>query len=193
MQKGRYISALLRSPKTVLTAQDITLLWSQEASHTSLIRLNYYVRKGDLIRIRKGIYVKDGNYNRLELASRVFTPAYVSFETVLAKEGLIFQLYEPIFAASYISREIEIDGQKYVYKKIKNNVLTNSLGINQADEISIASAERAFLDTLYIDSDYHFDNLRSLNWEKVLTILPLYANKSLAKKVKALMDEAKKA
>jgi uncharacterized UPF0160 family protein len=119
----------------------------------------------------------------LELATRIFTPSYVSFETVLVTEGLIFQYYEKIYVASYLDREISVDDQTYTYRKVKTSVLVNSLGVDQIDETSIASKERAFLDTLYTHSDYQFDNLRDLDWEKIFTILPIYSNKRMAKSV----------
>ena len=52
------------------------------------------------------------------------------------------------------------------------------------DYYSIASKERAFLDVVYLNKDYHFDNLANLNWDKVFEILPIYHNKRLDKKVK---------
>jgi hypothetical protein len=119
----------------------------------------------------------------LELATRIFTPSYVSFETVLVTEGLIFQYYEKIYVASYLDREISVDDQTYTDRKVKTSVLVNSLGVDQIDETSIASKERAFLDTLYTHSDYQFDNLRDLDWEKIFTILPIYSNKRMAKSV----------
>jgi len=47
----------------------------------------------------------------------------------------------------------------------------------------IASLERAFLDRVYRNPDYHFDNLDVLNWEKVFNILPIYNNKEMNKRV----------
>jgi hypothetical protein len=119
------------------------------------------------------VYVKDKNYDKLELAVRVFTPAYVSFETVLAREGLIFQYQDSITVASYLTREIVMDGQKYEYRKIKDSVLTNTDGVMQQENLWIASRERAFLDVLYSKTDYHFDNLRSVNWDTVESLLPI--------------------
>lgn len=190
MQKGSFLTTLLRSDKTVFTFKDVALLW-QDAGPAARVRLNYYVKKGDLVRIRKGIYVKNENYNRLELATRVFTPSYVSFETVLVKEGLIFQTYEQIFVASYLTREVDIDNQRYHYRKIKTDVLTNTFGIDHRDETAIAGKERAFLDTLYIHLDYQFDNLRSLDWEKAFDILPIYGNKQMAKRINRLYSQTK--
>jgi len=183
LQKGNYLTTLLRSNKTVFTSKDIALLWQDPGSSAARVRINYYVKRGGLYHIRKGLYAKNKYYSKLELATRIFTPAYVSFETVLAKEGLIFQMYDPVFIASYTTREISIEGQTYSYKKMKYSVLIDPVGIENNNETSIATKERAFLDTLYINNDYHFDNLRSLDWDRVLEILPLYDNKRMTKKV----------
>lgn len=186
MQKGDYLTTILRSAKTVFTSRDIAILWQDPGSSATRVRISYYVKKGDLIRLRKGLYVKNKDYNKIELATRVFTPSYVSFETVLAKEGLIFQMYQPIFIASYTTRKIIVDNQEYSFKTMKNNILTNSLGVENSNETSIASKERAFLDTLYVNNDYFFDNLRSIDWEKVNIILPIYDNQRMVKKVSQL-------
>ena len=186
MQKGDYLTTILKSDKTVFTSKDIAILWQDSGTSATRVRISYYVKKGSLVRLRKGLYAKDKNYNKLELATRIFTPAYVSFETVLAKEGLIFQMYQPIFVASYTTRKIIVDGQEYSFKKIKDTVLSNSLGVENTNEMSVASKERAFLDTLYINNDYYFDNLRSLDWDKVFQILPIYNNQRMFKKVNLL-------
>jgi len=184
--KGGYLATILKSNKTVFTSKDIAILWGEAASPATWVRINYYVQKGELIRLRKGIYAKSGGYNKLELATRIFTPAYVSFETVLAKEGLIFQFYEKIFMASYLTREFIINDQIYTLRKVKDAVLTNPMGIEHREETSVATKERAFLDTLYINSDYQIDNLQGLNWEKVFEILPIYTNQRMKKAVNRL-------
>jgi len=190
MQKGTYLTSILRSNKTVFSSKDIALLWHDPASSATRVRLYYYIKKGDLYRIRKGLYAKSRNYNKLELATRIFTPSYVSFETVLAREGLIFQYYVAVFIASYLTREIIVDGQTYSYRRIKDGVLTDTIGIEHVSETSIATQERAFLDTLYVNADYQFDNLRSLGWEKVFEILPIFNNQRMAKKVNRLYKKA---
>ncbi|MBU3979650.1 type IV toxin-antitoxin system AbiEi family antitoxin domain-containing protein [Patescibacteria group bacterium] len=179
----RSISDLLRSKKTVFTFKDISLIWSSGDKKATIAGVNYYVKIGQLHRIRRGIYAKDKKYDRLELASRIFIPSYVSFETVLTQAGINFQFYGKITVASYQTREITVEDQIYSYKKIKDLVLTNSIGVEHKDEKSIATAERAFLDTIYIHKDYHFDNLGSVDWDKVFEILPIYKNKRMIKKV----------
>lgn len=186
MSKGNYLTAILRSPKTVFTSKDIALLWGEQSSNSARVRLNYYVKSGDLYRIRRGLYTKNKDYNKLELATRIVSPSYVSFETVLAKEGVIFQFYSQIFVASYLTREIVIDGQAYSFKQMQKQLLTNPIGIEHKEESSIATKERAFLDTLYSNTDYHFDNPDDLDWDKIFKILPIYQNQRMTKRVKEL-------
>jgi hypothetical protein len=181
--KKTSISVLLRSDRTVFSFQDICLLWGITDTRAAIAAVNYYVRTGDLFRIRRGVYAKDRNYDRQELASRIYTPAYVSFETVLVGSGINFQHYGQIFIASYLSREIDVDGQVYVYHRIKDSVLIEPSGIVVASGRSIATPERAVLDTVYLNKDYHFDNLSSLDWDQVFRLLPLYDNKRMAQKV----------
>lgn len=181
--KGKYIEILLRSSKTIFTIKDIALLWGEEVNNTILVRLYKYVKNGKLIRVHQGIYAKDKNYDRLELATRIYTPAYISFETVLTRSGINFQYYENIFVASYVTRDIEADNQKISFIRMKDYVLTNTIGIEEINNIAIATKERAFLDRIYISKDYHFDHLDVLDWNKVFEILPIYRNKKMEKKV----------
>lgn len=185
MQKGDYLSVVLRSKKTVFTFKDLILLWG-DSGQAARVRASYYIKKGDLYRIRRGFYAKDKNYDKFELATRIFTPAYISFETVLGRAGITFQYYSQIFVASYLTRELKIDGQVYSYRKIKGLVLTENNGIDNLEEYSMASKERAFLDTFYINKDYYFDNIAPLDWEKVFNMLPIYGSKRMEKRIEEL-------
>lgn len=179
------ILKIYSSRNTVFTFKDISLIWKDTNPDLIKAKVNYYVRSGKLYAIRRGIYAKDKDYDKLELATKIYTPSYISFETVLAKAGIVFQFYTQIFAASYLTREITADNQIYSYRKIKDSILTNHAGVEKKDNYTIASAERAFLDVVYLNKDYHFDNLSPLNWEKVFEILPVYGgNKRMEKKVK---------
>ena len=55
----------------------------------------------------------------------------------------------------------------------------------------IASKERAFLDIMYINKDYYFDNLIGIDWDKVFKILPIYNNKRMTKKIKEIFIDFK--
>lgn len=181
--KGEYAEILLRSSKTVFSTKDIALLWGEKGGKTVNVRLSKYVKKGKLIRVHRGIYAKDKNYDRFELATRIYTPSYISFETILTRNGINFQYYGNIFVASYITRDIETDGQKISFVRMKDYVLSSTVGIEHKNDVAFATKERAFLDRIYVSKDYHFDNLHGLDWDKVFEILPIYRSKRMNKKV----------
>jgi len=185
MKKGNYILAILRSKKTVFSFKDIALLW-RDSSKAARVRINYYVKNGDIYPVCRGFYAKDRNYDKFELATKIYAPAYISFETVLGRAGITFQYYGQIFLASRLTREITVDEQVFSYRKIKDLILTNGAGVENKENYSIATPERAFLDVLYLNKDYHFDNLSSLDRDKVFEILPVYNNQRMAKKVKEI-------
>jgi hypothetical protein len=182
MEKAGLLN-ILRESSTVFTFKDILLASGETNSPLLIRRISYYVKNKELYPIRRGIYAKNKDYDRLELANKIFTPSYISFETVLAKAGLIFQHYDQIFAASYLTREITCDGRKYVFRRIKDTVLTNTLWVEKKGNYFIASKERAFLDMIYLNKNYHFDNLSSMDWDKCFEILAIYDNKAMASRL----------
>jgi len=190
--KGEFLEVLLRSPQTIFSTKEVALLWGESNDTVVSRRLNSYAQVGKLVRVRRALYAKDRNYNRWELATRIYTPAYISFETVLAVEGIVFQFYGNIFVASYLEREINADGQKISLVRMKDYVLSNIAGIIHKDGVAIATKERAFLDRLYVSKKYHFDNLPSLDWNKIFELLPIYRNKRLEKKVREYYQQLEK-
>lgn len=182
--KGEYLEILLRSPQTIFSTKDAALLWNENDNSIVTDRLKKYVKSGKLFRAYRGLYAKDQKFDSFELATRIYTPSYISFETVLTREGVNFQYYGNIFVASYINREISVGEQKITFVRMKDYVLSNTAGIEHKDGYAIATRERAFLDRVYVSKDYHFDNLANLNWDKVFEILPIYHNKRLEKKIK---------
>lgn len=180
--KKDFILTLYSQPQTVFTLKEVSILFSEIPYPDLKSKVSYFVKKGKLKSPRRGIYAKEG-YNPLELANKIYTPSYISFETVLLKEGIVFQYYETIFIASYLSRDLVVDGHKIVYRQISEPALSNLSGIEEKDGYFIATKERAFLDAVYLYKDYYFDNLGSLDWKKVFGLVPIYASKALAKRV----------
>ncbi|MCK7472271.1 MAG: type IV toxin-antitoxin system AbiEi family antitoxin domain-containing protein [Desulfomicrobium escambiense] len=167
--------------------KDIAILVGEESFQSLNKKLNYYVRTRKLENPRKGIYAKPG-YNVEELACTIFTPSYISLEYVLQKAGIVFQYDSRITSVSYLSRNIEVETQQLVFRKIKGSVLVNTFGIiRQANHINIASPERAFLDLLYLEKDYYFDNLNPLNKDLIRKLLPVYQSNRLSRTVTKLL------
>ena len=151
--------------------------------------LMYYAKKGVLLNPRKGVYAKP-KYNEQEMACTLLSPSYISLEYVLARAGVTFQYSSEITCISYQNRTIEVDGRAYVFRKINPMIWANMLGIEQRDNITIATPERAFLDMVYLSAGQcYFDNLHPLNKDLVRQILPTYNSNILNKRVEALLKE----
>jgi hypothetical protein len=171
---------------TVYRFNDIAMMAGETNSNSLGKKLNKFVHLGKLLNPRKGIYAKS-NFNPEELACILNTPSYISLEYVLQKAGVVFQYDSRITTVSYLSRDIEIDTQIYSYRKIKSEILIELRGILRKDNgVNIATPERAFLDLLYLEKDYYFDNLNPLNKELIYKLLPVYNSNTLNDRVKKL-------
>lgn len=171
--KHSTILTLYQSKRTVFTINEIALITGESERDNLKARLNYYIRKGYLRNVRRGIYVKK-EYDSFELATKILTPSYISLETVLEKEGIIFQHYSTVFVVSYLTRRILVDNLEIQFRKIKDRILFDNSGVINLGNYSIASSERAYLDALYLYRNYHFDNLEALDKEKIKEIRKIY-------------------
>lgn len=177
-----FILGLYKKRQTVFTLKELSILYPQIPYQNLKRKVNYFVKAGKLKRLRRGIYAKD-KFNPLELANKIYTPSYISLETVLQKAGIVFQEYKEIFVVSYLTRKIKAAGKEIVYRKIKDRVLLNGTGVKKENSFSIATKERAFLDAVFLYKDYHFDNLKPLNWKEIDNIKTIYQSKALEKRV----------
>ncbi len=180
--KTDLILTLYSKPQTVFTLDEISLLFPEVSYQNLRSRIRYFVNVGKLQRLQQGIYAKK-QYNHLELANKLYRPSYISLETVLARGGVVFQYSETIFVASYLTRLVRLAGVSIQYRQIKGEVLTNLQGIEEAGGYFTASLERAFLDAIFIYKNYHFDNLSTINWEKVKELKKIYSNQAFAKRL----------
>lgn len=176
------IVKLYQHHKTILTSRDLALIWQETNTDNLKAKVAYYIKQKVLIRLTRGVFAKDENYNVKELATSIYSPSYISFETVLREAGVIFQHYETIFVASKWPKTIELDKHTFSFRKLKDEILFNSTGIINKEEYSIASPERAFLDMIYLFPRYYFDNLKSIDWSKCDEIVKIYNNQQLQKR-----------
>lgn len=189
IMKNNLILSIFKEVNTVFRLRDIALILGEKDFESLNKKLNYYVRTGKLLNPRKGIYAKP-NYNSEELACILYTPSYISLEYVLQKAGVLFQFDARITTISYLSRSIEVQDKTIIYRKIRGEIMANTKGISrQIDQVNIASGERAFLDLLYLNKSYYFDNLNPLNKAKVYDLLPIYMSKALTDRVKNIFPD----
>jgi hypothetical protein len=194
-----FILSLYSSKNTVFTIGEIALLLGDSNCENLKSRINYYVKTGKLLNLRKSVYAKQ-EYNPLELAIKIYVPSYISLETVLEKEGVIFQKYETIFVVSYLSRKIQVNRHKIQYRRIKEEILINEvknyLGIPmlvmQKEDI-FAHKLVAFLDRKSIANRDVFDLwfFFKKNWEIAREIVELRTGKDLKDYIKLCVEKAK--
>lgn len=183
MATDNRLAKLYQSSNTVLTIKDIALIWGETNRVNLLAKIAYYVNEGSLIRLTRGVFVKNHEYEVKELANSLYSPSYISFETVLREAGVIFQHQTAVFVAGPYTIRKKIDGKLIVMRRMKEDVIFNPTGVKLEKNYSIATVERAFLDMIYLSPKAYFDNLRPINWEKCFEIAPLYNNKQLIKRL----------
>ena len=179
-----FLTTIYGSKQTVFTSKEVAILIGEKDANKLKSKLAYYVKTKKLLRLRRGIFAKNNTYNKNELAVRIFTPAYIGFETILAREGVIFQYYQDIFIASYLSRGLNVKENKFTYRKLKDEMLISQKGLVNRGTYFEATKERAFLDMLYLFGNYYFDNLRGINWDACFDIVAIYKNKTMEKRLK---------
>ena len=184
------LPVIYQDQRTVFKIADIAMLFPQEDSRYLSDRMRYFVKTDRLLNPRKGIYAKP-NYNPLELGNILYTPSYISLEYVLQISGVIFQYDTRITSVSYLSRELTIDDRLFSYRRIKQDIIMEVAGIfRDSHHVNMATPERAFLDILYLNKEFCFDNLKPLDKQKIDKIIPAYKSISLQKRVHKLFYDA---
>ncbi|PIR91786.1 hypothetical protein COS21_01865 [bacterium (Candidatus Gribaldobacteria) CG02_land_8_20_14_3_00_41_15] len=182
------VAKIYQLPKTVLTNKDLALVWQETNQNNLKAKIAYYIKQGALLKITRGVFAKDKNYSKRELATSLYSPSYISFETVLRDSGIIFQHHETIFVAGKWTKQIRVDGQDFSFRKLKDELLFNPSAVISKNNYNIASQERAFLDTIYLFSEYYFDNLSGINWEKCSELVKIYKNQRMIKRLEKYQE-----
>jgi hypothetical protein len=156
--------------KTVFSLSEISSLTGQYSGQKLYSALKYAVKTSSIIRVSRGIYALNNSYNKQEFANKYRSPSYISLYTILQGAGIVFQPYDSIYAVSNRCEEATVDGQKYIYRKIKDEFLLNPIGLTTKNGVNKATSERAICDKIYLDGDEYFDNLRQIDWVLMKTI-----------------------
>jgi hypothetical protein len=219
------VLSLYQRSETVFSFSEIVQLFPQFKPANLRRRLSYYVDQGQLLRVRRGIYAQ-ANFEIKEAANLIYTPSYISLETVLFEQGLIFQPSHDLSLASYVTRRVQVQVEQtqkslkkthpqlhdqikqadktkskcektkdkkskkdkvvpqltFSYRQFKASILTNCQGI-EINSYAQANVNRAFTDTVYLCPDYHFDNLRPLDWNQVRSLAKIYDNQAMIQRI----------
>ena len=178
------LKILMESKKTVFRAKDLQSLW-QENSRNTVVITKRMAAKNLILKLAKGYYALNKEYNIYELANLIVSPSYLSFNSALFFWGVCFQVSDTAHSVALLNYQKEIGSKIYKYQAMKKELFFNMDGVDLKNNISVTSPERALLDTFYFGATANIDN-----WEK---INKTYLNKlarnyplSVQKKVKDL-------
>ncbi len=167
------IDTLLKLKEKLFHTNDLALLWKITNKNTLYTTIKRYVQKGILIPVHKGFYstIPIDQTDPFKLAiGYLHKFAYISCETVLIREGIIFQKENYLTLISSVSEKFIISNHSYLVRQLKDNYLYNDRGINNINDVMVASIDRAVADILYFNSRFYFDNKKKINWKKVKEI-----------------------
>jgi predicted transcriptional regulator of viral defense system len=160
-------------------------------------------QKGYIENIKRGFYrFKDRPIEEGSLfftANKIYTPSYLSLETVLAYYGII---PEAVFAFTSVSTlnttEFETILGNFSYRHVKPELFFGyQLIVKNKLTVSVAFPEKAILDFLYFHSEissiedfeafrWNINILKGLNFNRMENYLQLFHNKQLNKRYELL-------
>jgi hypothetical protein len=185
----KHMTNILHSWKTVFSYSDMQLITWISNYNTLRSFVARQIKTGMLQKIHKWLYALQ-EYDIYELATKAKKNSYISFETVLKDNAIIFQDYgNSIFLASDNTWTKETHWLRIQYNKIKDDILYNPLWVTTQWNYTIASSERAICDRVYISGAYYFDNLTSINTDKLKLIANIY-NKRVVLYINTLIKDA---
>ncbi len=201
----------------VFTHDQLEYLLSATMSNVNA-KISYMVNKGELIRLKKGIYVLGADYQKepvdmISVANILYAPSYVSYEYALSYYGLIPErVYEITSASLHGKKSFETDLGRFSYKPVPLQVY--AIGVDWLyDSVNggklIATPEKALCDkvrsdrgigrlsqeklAVYLEYDLRieWDGLLSLDTDLIANIAMAYRSSNL-KNIGKLIAKRKK-
>lgn len=123
-----------------------------------LVQIAFWVKKGYLKRIEKGLYLlanAQNDINLLALASKIYAPSYLSLEFALNYYGIIPDIpgtYTSVTSRKTMTHKNEFGN--FSYQKIKSDLFFGYvLQKDRNVSFCIATPEKAILDYLYLNKN----------------------------------------
>ena len=146
-------------PVSVFTHTLLEDILSREVNNVNA-KISYMVKKGELIRLKKGVYTFGEEYqantiDMISVSNLLYAPSYVSFDYALSYYGLIPErVYEITSATMRMKKEFHTPIGRFSYKVVP--LQAYALGVDWLyDDIHggklIATAEKALCDKIRAD------------------------------------------
>ena len=190
-------------PSSIFSHAMITALLEKSISNVN-DKISNLVKKGDLIRLKKGFYTFSKPYRTqpidfISVANSLYAPSYVSFEYALSFYSMIPERVIEITSATCKNEKLfDTPIGRFSYKRVP--MLAYSLGINWLNDVKeggtlIATPEKALCDKIrydrglgtltqrsmqeYLTYDLRLDINEALNTALIEEIATAYQSKNL--------------
>ena len=167
----------------LFTLNDVVKMFLYEPQGHLITQLHRMVSRGDLLGIKRGFYMFPGTeVDEFVLASKLYSPSYVSLESALNLYGIIPDIISNVTSVSPVtSKQINAPKGNFLYSKINKKLFFGfeaKLDPKSRLPYNVAIPEKALLDYVYIRkiknlSEQRVDN-SILDREKLLHLLPFY-------------------
>ncbi len=130
---------------TVADMQKITGL----ARASLKVALSRWAKRGILTRVKRGVYqLSVSPMDVLKVASQLYYPSYLSFESALSRYGILSQIpYTQTFATTKRGKKMILWDTEVEFRQLQKELF---FGYKMEDGIYIAEPEKALLDQLYM-------------------------------------------
>lgn len=159
--------------------------------------LERWTKKGLFLRLKNGLYVASDTKPSLWLiANKLYGPSYISLETALSYYGVIPETaYSITSVTSKITRQFEVHGQVFLYRKIKRCAFSGYRPVKiDGQTVLLAEAEKALADYLYF-TYYEKSSVNSrVRWNKIKMSLlrkyiGIFSNKNFSRWAKNVIPK----
>lgn len=147
MKQLELLQALKQLRKPYFTLRDFQKILGKDKNATA-VTLNRYTKSGLIKKLATNIYVPALlAYDLEEIANVYYSPAYLSFESALAKYGILSEKpYTLSFATLRRTKRIVLEQTEVEYRHIKKELF---YGFVRRGSLDIATSEKALLDQIY--------------------------------------------
>lgn len=119
-------------------------------------QLSLWVKKGHLLRLKKGLYVfarEAGRLRKEEVACLLYPPAYISLESALSHYGFIPEVvYACTCVTARTNRTFDNAFGRFVYRHVKQSLFWGYAPVaTESGVYQMAEPEKALLDYLYLN------------------------------------------
>jgi predicted transcriptional regulator of viral defense system len=139
-------------------------------------------------RITRGYYSLREEYEIYELANLIIQPSYISLNTALFYHSVAFQKSNSINSVSLTNYKKRIKDNVFVYYSLKKELFFNLEGVSIKENLSIATPERAILESFYFGQLPNLDNIERVNFTFLKELSDLFP-KSVKKQIKTITEK----